>query len=329
MDLSLLFKNEGFLDFSHVSLKSPISIGVYDTQIWNKNFGNMDFLEAHAGKKKNLQYKSALVALYPYYPSKNTLKSNLKVALYAREEDYHFVLKNKLNHIIDQLKEKYPEEEFHPCIDSSPVLERDLAYLSGLGWVGKNTCLLNKKHGSLFFISEVLTSLQVTKQPQLQTDHCGTCTKCIDACPTQALSPRKLNVEKCISYQNIENRSLDPSFLKTPLHSWFFGCDICQTVCPWNIKVHGKENMAVENEVFKITPEVIEELKLILSQSNTALLKNYKYFSLTRARAKGLKRNALKVIYDHNINELKPFLRSIQGQYSELDPLIDFVIVAL
>lgn len=312
--ITLLFKKEGFLEVSHTSLNTSISFASYKAQIWNENFGGMEFLKNHLTKKdpKTQEFTSALIALYPYYPAHNELKSSLKTALYAQEKDYHYKVNEKLRLISEQLKELYPDNNFTHSIDSAPILERDLAYRAGLGWIGKNTCLIDKKNGSLFYIAEILTDLGEPQKSKLQTDHCGTCTRCIDACPTDALSPRKLEVDKCISYRNIEDRDTSINTLKKPLDSWFFGCDICQTVCPWNGKSHGKEKMTELNKSFKVTSEAIKEIKSILSRSNKQLDKDYRQFPLSRARGTGLKRNALKLIHENKITELKSFLEEIE-----------------
>lgn len=311
-----LFKEQGFLTANIVSLKKSLSFDTYKAQVWNENFGGMEFLKNHLSKKdpKKQSLKSAIVALYPYYPANNELKSSLKVALYAQEKDYHYKINDKLKLITNSLKEKYPNNNFSHSVDSAPVLERDLAYRAGLGWMGKNTCIIDKEHGSLFYIAEILTDYEPTQTTKLslQTDHCGTCTRCIDACPTRALTPRKLEVDKCISYRNIEDKDTSPTTLDKKLDSWFFGCDICQTVCPWNEKSHGKDNMQELNTPFKVTKDVIEELKSILSQSNSQLAKTYRDFPLSRARGTGLKRNTLKLIHENNISELKSFLESVK-----------------
>lgn len=290
----------------------------------------MDFLKDHSPLKdpQNQNFKSAFVGLYPYHPSKNTLQSNLKVALYAWDEDYHTSLSQKLQAIAQELEEDFPGESFKAAVDSFPVLERDLAYRAGLGWMGKNTCLLNKEHGSLFYIAEILTSLKSKTTPEFKTDHCGTCTKCIDSCPTGALTPRKLEVDKCISYRNIEDKDRSLKTLEKPLHGWFFGCDICQTVCPWNEKTHGKDEMATLSQPFHFSPESITELKNILSQSNKELMETYKDFPLNRARGSGLKRNALKLIYENKLSELKDFLERLTVP-EQLEDLRSFVAKSL
>lgn len=313
-EIKKLFKKQGFLDVSMVNLDKSLSFETYRAQIWNSNIGNMEFLKTHVDMKNpdNQKFESALVALYPYFPTKNTLKSSLKIAVYAQEEDYHTVVKDKLDSIIKDVKKDHPNEDFKSCVDSFPVLERDLAYRAGLGWIGKNTCLLTKENGSLFYVCEILSTYKSSTTPDFYSDHCGTCTKCIDACPTHALTPRKLEVDKCISYRNIEDKDSSLKSLEKDLHGWFFGCDICQTVCPWNEKSHGKEEMQNLTEKFIFSSDSIQELKFILSSSNKSLMDQYKDFPINRARGTGLKRNALKLIHQNKISELKDFIKNLE-----------------
>ena len=323
------FKAEGFIDSSVTTLERPISLDIYKAQVNSGNTGTMDFLLEHYEKKKNLNhnYKTALVGIFPYYPIEDELQSSLRVSIYAKSKDYHSVLKEKLDNIIENLQKLYPDEEFFSAVDSQPVLEKDLAFKAGLGWIGKNTCLLYRDHGSLFFVAEILTSLELTdhKKP-VPTDHCGTCTRCIDICPTQALTPHKLEVEKCISYRTIEKKDISKRVLKDSLDSWFFGCDLCQTVCPWNEKVFGKENMR-KLEEWKITDEQVTELQEILLSSNKSLDRKYKRFPLSRARGKRLKRNALQVIYENRIQKLKSLLT--ETDLEDLNELKNEVIRSL
>ena len=319
-----LFLNEGFIESSVAELKDPISIGIYKAQVNSKNIGTMEFLKKHKHEKEspNKKYNTALIGLFPYYPLEDELNSSLRVSIYAKSKDYHIKLNDKLQTIINDLKIWYPKEDFLSAVDSKPVLEKDLAFRAGLGWIGKNTCLLNKEHGSLFFIAEILTSLKFDDEKRTlithPTDHCGTCTRCIDVCPTDALTPHKLEVDKCISYRTIEKKDISKDVLHSPTDSWLFGCDLCQTVCPWNEKVFGKDNMR-RLEKWSVGEEQIEELKDILLSSNKSLEKKYREFPLSRSRGKRLKRNALQVIYENKILKLKSLLETIDlGDLNEL-----------
>jgi epoxyqueuosine reductase len=291
----------------------------------------MAYLEAQMPIKENPrsfwpQAQTALVFTQDYgskddFPSaKEASKSKLRTAMYAKGPDYHFWFKDKLKLISDELKLIFPNAVFLPFIDSGPLLERDLAARAGLGWVGKNTCLINRKKGSLFFIGEILTSAPVAQDDanlnsarndaySLTSDFCGTCRKCIEACPTGALTKeRELLPKKCISYWTIESKTTPPLDLREKLNDWFFGCDICQTVCPWNQKAYNNSlemtqlrDLNLENRQL-----LIEDLRFILSSSGKKLEKYFAGTPLVRARPFGLKRNAIIVATNQNLIELKP-----------------------
>lgn len=175
--------------------------------------------------------------LYNYYPGPDSATHNnsLKIARYAYGEDYHYVIREKLHLMLKALREKVGPVKGRVFTDSAPVMERQWAQEAGLGWTGKNTLLLNKRFGSYFFLAEMLIDLECAADQPVQTDHCGTCTACIDACPTQAILPGKiLNASECISYLTIEHKEAIPDRFEGKLENWAFGCDICQEVCPWN-----------------------------------------------------------------------------------------------
>ena len=203
--------------------------------------GEMDYLANNLEKRVNPSLlvpgaKTIIVVLLNYYPPELQEKGIPQVAKCAYGRDYHKVVKKKLKKLFAALKEKYPGLEGRFFSDSAPVLERIWALRSGLGWIGKNNLLINKKLGSFFYIGELIINLEADEydKPML-TSHCGTCTRCVDACPTGALSPYKLNATRCISYDTIELKDETKSELNNT-HGWIFGCDICQDVCPWNSK---------------------------------------------------------------------------------------------
>ena len=162
------------------------------------------------------------------------------------------------------MRKEFVNQQFLCFTDSAPVLERDLAFRAGLGWIGKNTCVIHPQHGSLFFLGEILTSLQLHSETPQMADFCGTCDRCIQACPTQALSVRKLEASKCISYWTIEARMDAPEALRPKFGDWFFGCDICQTVCPWNEKAFGLSKKPITQPS---PAEMIPDLRWILTTS--------------------------------------------------------------
>ena len=179
--------------------------------------------------------RSVVSVLYNYYPSRDLFKGTQgpKIARYAYGEDYHFVMKRKLTELLHRLREEWGEIEGRIFVDSSPVHERAWAQRSGLGWIGRNTLLLRKRVGSFFFLGGMLLDVDVEADAPA-TDHCGSCRACVDACPTDALTfSGKMDAEKCISYQTIENKE-EISLPTQQMKGWVFGCDICQEVCPWN-----------------------------------------------------------------------------------------------
>lgn len=309
-------------------LKTPLSIEFYEKWIAKDYQGSMNYLKDHLPLKKdprqlNEKINSVISFSQSYFPAvdPSTLNVPARVALYAHNNDYHHWLKEKLRCIIVELEKNYPDHIFLPYVDSGPVLERDMAYQNGLGWFGKNTCLIHPKHGSLFFIAEILTSLNdqdtegQIKEIELIPDFCGKCQKCIDICPTQALiAPRVLKADQCISYLTIESKSTPPEDLRKKIGDWFFGCDLCQTTCPWNEKVFRVKEITESNETSTATNlalnsekrhELIEYFKFLLTSSNKKIQKFHFGSPLLRAGAKGLKRNALIVIANQNLNELK------------------------
>lgn len=304
--LKSVFANHNLSHWGWTPLQKPLSMDFYKTWIDKSYHGDMAYLKNHIPQKETPQNllpkaQSAFVFTMDYGLKKNTLPmKNLNVAAYAQDYDYHLWFKDIINKLCTDLKSLFPQNEFIGFTDSSPVLERDLAYQAGLGWFGKNTCLIDRKRGSLFFIGEIYSTLSYpqTKSPTAVPDHCGTCDRCIVACPTGAIEPQRfLNATKCISYWTIESKKVPPPELREQFSDLFFGCDICQTVCPWNIKVRDLISPPIEDPT--------EDLQLILTSSNKTLLRLFAGTPLSRAGGRGLKRNALIVIGNKKIRSLK------------------------
>lgn len=179
--------------------------------------------------------KSVISLAYNYYPSHDLASNNsYKIAKYAYGEDYHFIIKDKLKAFFSMIEQEVGAINGRVFVDSAPVMERQWAARSGLGWIGKNSLLLTKRQGSFFFLAEIILDLDL-EYDLPTTDHCGSCTKCIDACPTEAISKDGVvNGSKCISYFTIELKEEIPASVKGKFEDWIFGCDICQDVCPWN-----------------------------------------------------------------------------------------------
>lgn len=313
----------GFSHFGLNSLSRPLSFEFYENWLAEGLHGKMDYLQTHAPVKENPQRKwpqarSALIFAVPYYPHpeppQQAFLKQARVSLYSQGYDYHHWFKGRLESLCVELREFFPSEEFIPLTDSSPVLERDLAYRAGLGWVGKNTCLINPKTGSLFFIGEIYSSLALTVETQLTHDFCGNCTRCIDICPTQALTEaRKLDARKCISYLTIESRELPPVDLRQAIGDWFFGCDLCQTICPWNQKAF-KNQLSfapLESKTAEEEQTLEQELRWILEASGKKIEKKFFGMALSRAGSFGLKRNALIVAANRGLAGLTPEIQAL------------------
>ena len=203
--------------------------------------GEMGWMENHFDKRVDPSKlvpgaKSVISLIYNYYSEVNMQEADYKIAMYALGKDYHKVIRRKLKALVLDMQESMGSFSARVFVDSAPVLERDWAKRSGLGWIGKNTLLLNQQKGSYFFLAEIVLDLEFENDLAIQ-DHCGTCTRCIDACPTEAIAKSGywLDASKCISYLTIEYRGeAIPKPLDDKMESWIFGCDICQQVCPWN-----------------------------------------------------------------------------------------------
>ncbi len=222
-----------------------------------------------------------------------------KVSRYAWGKDYHLVIWDKLGQLTAELKEVYPEFEAKSYVDTSPVMDKVWAQRSGLGWIGKHTNLINPKIGSWFFIANIITNLDFEPN-QIITDHCGNCTACIEACPTNAITePYVVNANKCISYLTIENKGEIPSKFDGKFDGWIFGCDICQDVCPWNIKFFVETN---EYE-FHTSENKEIDLSTVNEMTNSQFKNKYLSSPISRTRLKGLKRNARFLIDSESASE--------------------------
>lgn len=205
----------------------------------NRN-GKMQYMENHFDKRLNPALlvdgaKSVVSLLLNYYPEQTQRQDSFKISKYAYGQDYHHVIKEKLKELLHSIQENIGEVGGRVFVDSAPVLDKAWAQKSGLGWVGKNTNLISKKVGSFFFVAELIIDLELEYDNPTLTDHCGSCTRCIDACPTEAIiAPYVVDGSKCISYFTIELKENIPQEVKGKFDDWIFGCDICQDVCPWN-----------------------------------------------------------------------------------------------
>lgn len=255
--------------------------------------GGMSYMNNHFDKRLDPRIlvpgaKSVVSLLLNYFPEKDLSEQHgLKVSKYAYGKDYHYVIKDKLKNLMDFISQDIGQVEGRVFVDSAPVMDKAWAKRSGLGWVGKNTNLINPKSGSFFFIAELIIDLELEADGPIK-DYCGTCTKCIDACPTDALfEPYKIDATRCISYLTIELKDqIIPGEFKNKMENWVFGCDICQDVCPWNrFSKPNKEKSFEPNEyLLNWTREDIVELteEVFSAAFKDSALKRTKYTGLLR-----------------------------------------------
>lgn len=261
---------------------------------WLKNNrnGQMAYMENHFDKRLDPTLlvdsaKSVVSLLLNYYPGETQNQDSFKISKYAYGQDYHTVIKEKLKEFLFSIQENIGEVSGRAFVDSAPVLDKAWAAKSGLGWIGKNSNLLTQKVGSFYFIAELILDLDL-EYDYATTDHCGSCTACIDACPTQAIvAPYVVDGSKCISYYTIELKENIPNEMKGKFDEWAFGCDTCQDVCPWNrfSKPHSEP-------LFNPNPELLSFSKKdwieITEETFRTVFKNS---PIKRTKFDGLKRN--------------------------------------
>jgi epoxyqueuosine reductase len=247
-------------------------------------------------------------------PEQDAAPSAARVARYARGPDYHDVLRERLNSLLAWVQEQVPGCKGRGVVDTAPLLERDFARRAGLGWFGKNTMLLNKRLGSYFYLGALLLDLELPPDPPHKTSHCGTCTACLDACPTHAFpAPGRLDSRRCISYLTIELRTDVPAELREGIGDWIFGCDICQQVCPWNRKAPIADNSAVQARPDLVALDPVE----LLGLSAEEFRRRFRDTALWRAKRRGLLRNAALVLGNRGDPAALPALqRALQDKES-------------
>ena len=255
--------------------------------------GKMTYMENYFDKRLNPKLlvdgaKTVISFLLNYYPNEVQHSSAPKISKYAYGNDYHEVIKNKLKLLINYINSEIGAINGRGFVDSAPVLDRAWAKKSGLGWVGKNSNIINKNSGSFFFIAELIVDIELEIDGPVK-DYCGTCTRCIDACPTDAIyEPQKIDSNKCISYLTIELKdAFIPKSFENNMGNWMFGCDICQDVCPWNrfSKPHQEPLFQTKKEILNYTSENWMEI------SEAIFSTIFKESAIKRTKYKGFKRN--------------------------------------
>ncbi len=255
--------------------------------------GQMSYMQNYFDKRLDPRLlvpgaKSVISLLLNYFPSEKQEDENApKISKYAYGNDYHSVIKEKLNQLLEFIRINIGEVEGRVFVDSAPVMDKAWAKKSGLGWIGKNSNLINKQSGSFFFIAELIIDLELEYDKAIK-DYCGTCTKCIDACPTDAIAePYVVDGSKCISYFTIELKDAIPNEMKGKFENWMFGCDICQDVCPWNSfsKPHNEPLFNPNAELLGMTKQDWTEL------TEETFKRVFKNSAVKRTKYTGLKRN--------------------------------------
>lgn len=256
--------------------------------------GKMQYMEQHFDLRIDPTRlvpgaKSVITLLLNYYPEQQQADGSPRVAKYAYGRDYHEVIRAKLHELISLIKINIGDIDGRGFVDSAPVLERSWAQRSGLGWIGKNGNLINKQGGSFFFIATLITDLELQYDDPIAKDYCGSCTKCIDACPTDAITDNKvIDGSKCISYFTIELKDqLIPEDMKGKFNDWMFGCDVCQDVCPWNrfSKPATEAGFTPLQEILKFSLNDWNEL------TQESFKHIFKHSPLKRAKFSGIQRN--------------------------------------
>ena len=260
----------------------------------NNMHGEMQYMENHFDKRLDprllVDGAKSVISLALNYYTDNTQLDPLapKISKYAYGLDYHTVIKDKLKQLLQIINDKIGEVGGRAFVDSAPVLDKAWAKKSGLGWVGKNTNLINKQSGSFFFLAELIIDLELEYDIEPTADHCGTCTRCIDACPTEAIvGPYIVDGSRCISYLTIELKNEIPQEFKDKMDNWMFGCDICQDVCPWNkfSVLHNEPSFQPHPELLGLNSKDLEDI------TEDVFQKVFKNSAVKRTKFNGLKRN--------------------------------------
>ena len=297
-NLSKIIKSEalsiGFLSCG-ISKAEFLSEEAPKLENWLKSGfnGEMSYMERNFDKRLDPRLlvpgcKSVISLLFNYYTEKKAKNDHEpKISSYAYGKDYHFVIKARLRELLSRIKNLVGDINGRVFVDSAPVMDKAWAKKSGLGWIGKNTNLINKKTGSFFFIAELILDLEL-EYDHPTTDHCGSCTACIDSCPTNALAtPYKIDATKCISYATIELKNNIPNSFKDNMKGWIFGCDICQDVCPWNrfSKNHNEPSFEDKKNISNMSKKQWEDL------TKEVFDKVFKDSPIKRTGFSGIKRN--------------------------------------
>jgi epoxyqueuosine reductase len=287
--------------------------------------GEMEYMQRHAAAREHPDSvlpdvrSVVMVAMNYLFPSALHGASDRlrgRVARYAAGLDYHDVLRGKLNELLVWIQTELPGTHGRGVVDTAPLLERDFARRAGLGWIGKNTMLIHKRLGSYFFLGALLLDHELLRDAPFEANHCGSCTRCLDACPTDAFAgPYQLDARRCISYLTIELRTQVPEELRQGMGEWVFGCDVCQEVCPWNRK-------APESREASLQPGVVGpslDLVGLLELTEDEFRQRFRNTALWRTRRRGLLRNAALALGNHGDPRALP---ALERAVNDPEPLV-------
>jgi epoxyqueuosine reductase len=318
----------GFSLFGVAEPKTPSHYDVYQSWIEQGKHGEMGYLEserAHRHRKDPKlvlpECQSILVLGWPYtppdYSPQEIPEPRGRIASYAWSEDYHDVIPERLKLLVDFIEARVGNKVANRWYtDTGPILERDLAQQAGLGWIGKNTCLIDPQLGSFFLLAEIFLEIKLEPDTPFNPDRCGTCTRCIEACPTGCiLTDRTIDASRCISYLTIELKGAIPRDLRPQLSNWIFGCDICQQVCPWNQRFAQQESPISSDKVFR-EPFLISELALSPQKFN----RKFKGSPIKRAKRRGYLRNTAVALGNTGSSSGVPQL--VKSLIEDIEPLV-------
>lgn len=313
----------GFILAGVTTPEPPPHFSTFENWLAQGRHGTMNYLAEERSRTRRAdpratlpECKSILVLATPYNPPAKGegIGDKGQVASYAWGDDYHDVLPARMKDLVQFIEEQVGDQvKSRWYTDTGPLLERDLAQRAGIGWIGKNTCLIHPKHGSYFLLSEILLDLALEPDPPFVTDHCGTCRRCLEACPTDCILPdRTIDATRCISYLTIELKEDIPSELREKMGNWVFGCDVCQKVCPWNrFAGDGDPAFGNDNPVHSLT----EELAISAREFN----QRFKRSPVKRAKRRGYLRNVAVAL--GNTGDLQA-LPVLQNALNDEEPLV-------
>ena len=312
----------GFILAGVTTPEPPSHYSTFERWLAQGRYGTMGYLATERSRLRRAdpreimpECKSILVLATPYSPPSTGMQANeARVASYAWGADYHDVLPERMKSLVQFIEEQAGSPVKNRWYtDTGPILERDLAQRAGIGWIGKNTCLIHPRHGSYFLLSEILLDLDLEPDSPFVTDDCGTCTRCIDACPTDCILPdRPIDATRCISYLTIELKEEIPVALRDKIGNWVFGCDICQMVCPWNrFAEEGDPAFGDDNPAEQLT----EELSISAQEFN----QRFKGTPVKRAKRRGYLRNVAVALGNTGDMHALPVL---QNALNDEEPLV-------